>query len=33
MSGTMGATRAFRSSCTPAEQLREKESLMFVEFE
>jgi len=33
MSGTMGATRAFRPSGIPAEQLREKESLMFVEFE
>ncbi len=33
MSGTMGATRSFSPSGIPAEQLREKESLMFVEFE
>ena len=33
MSGSMGATRAFRPTGIPAEQLREKESLMFVEFE
>ncbi len=33
ISGTMGTTRAFRPTGIPAEQLREKESLMFVEFE